>query len=517
MAKTAKARHSSGRHSYPDVKCSIPTKEVADKLTNLYLRTFESAYRILHIPSFQKEYDRYWNHPEDASPSLELKVLLVMAIGTCFYRSPHDEADLRCLAVQWVHAAQSWLRWPLQKDCLSISGLQIQCLLLLASQIHSVQTDLIWISAGTLLRTAMHMGLHRDPRHFPQMSILQAEIRRRLWATVLEIAVQSALDSAIQPLISCDDFDTDPPSNIDDNQIDETTKYFQPRPRGVFTETSTQTTLLSSLRTRIEVVRLINDFRSEASYEDVLRLGLEMANALRESSSPHMVQAPTSTAFQRNLLDYLIRRFLLALHRPFAGKAMTDPRFYFSRKVALESALTILSPAEDDEDYVRLMIIGDSLIQGLGHSALAVGLELISQIDEDRTNRAVQRNQAYRDSVKDALKKMNLLWEKSVRIWDNNVKGHLFFSMVIGQIEAMESGGSLEEGIANAARSSLSHCLDLLQARIQPDGPDSSHNDKDFEGSEGAPIAGLGLQDLEFPFDMLSPWLFQPYNEDFQM
>lgn len=40
--------------------------------------------------------------------------------------------------------------------------------------------DLIWVSVGTLLRMAMQMGLHHDPRHFPHMTILQADMRRRL-------------------------------------------------------------------------------------------------------------------------------------------------------------------------------------------------------------------------------------------------------------------------------------------------------------------------------------------------
>ena len=259
-------------------------------------------------------------------------------------------------------------------------------------------------------------------------------------------------------MISFDDFDTEPPSNIDDNDIDETTKIFQPKPRGLFTETSSQITLFRSLRTRIEVVRLINDFHTEPLYKDVLRLGSEIANALRESNiltayvSSNMSQRPMATAFHRSLLDYLLRRFLLALHRLFAGKAVTDPRFYFSRKVALESALTIVFPEEADENYSRLMVVGGLFKDGFRHSALAVGLELINQVDEDRTNMVLQRNKGNRELLKEALRKMNSLSEKSIEMGDNNVKGHLFLSMVLGQIEAMETGTSLEVGIANAAK-----------------------------------------------------------------
>ena len=60
----------------------------------------------------------------------------------------------------------------MEKDRLSISGLQVQCLLILACQTLSVGRGLIWIAMGTLVRTAMQMGLHRDPKYFTKMTML---------------------------------------------------------------------------------------------------------------------------------------------------------------------------------------------------------------------------------------------------------------------------------------------------------------------------------------------------------
>ena len=94
----------------------------------------------------------------------------------------------------------------------------------------------------------MQMGLHRDPEHLPKMSILNVELRRRLWATIMEMTVQSSLEAGLPPLISFSDFDTKPPLNINDSDIDESTQVLPTaRDRAIFTQTSLQLALLQSL------------------------------------------------------------------------------------------------------------------------------------------------------------------------------------------------------------------------------------------------------------------------------
>jgi Fungal specific transcription factor domain len=147
-------------------------KEFADKMARLYISRFESVFRILHIPSFWTEYEQYWRDPADAADGVKFTIQLVIAIGCSLYRDPLDSDQVCSAMSQWVYAAQAWLSAPMEKDRLSIRGLQVQCLLILARQILSVSGDLIWISMGTLLRTAMQLGLHRDPKHFTKMSLL---------------------------------------------------------------------------------------------------------------------------------------------------------------------------------------------------------------------------------------------------------------------------------------------------------------------------------------------------------
>ena len=215
MARTIKTARVSHPIVSPNVLSSIPPKEVCDQLVQCYLRTFEGVFRILHAPSFFKEYETYWSNTATTKPSVLIKILLVCAIGTPFFTGP-ERPQLRTACVEWIHAAESWLSAPHEKSRLNMAGLQIHILLILARQVCSVDGDLVWIPAGALLRSAMHLGLHRDPANFPKISTFHGEMRRRLWATVLEITAQSSLDMGMPPLISCQDFDTLPPSNIND-------------------------------------------------------------------------------------------------------------------------------------------------------------------------------------------------------------------------------------------------------------------------------------------------------------
>jgi hypothetical protein len=286
MAKASKIRIYDEWLANPDFRSCIPAPKTCEILLDAYFRTSESAFRIFHIPTFQKEYDQYRHQPLLASDSFILRMLLAMAIGVTFYQESNAEM-LRTHAKKWVYAAQSWLsEIPYEKSRLNIAGLQLHCLLLIARQSLAVVDDLVWISTGSLLRRAFSIGLHRDPKYFPTMSVLQAEMRRRLWATIIELNIQFSLESGMRPSICLDDFDTEAPENINDEDIDENTSASPvSKPSNVFTQTSIQIILLSSLKTRIEILQVSNTLNTEPSYEEVSRLGEIMSKECKASSS----------------------------------------------------------------------------------------------------------------------------------------------------------------------------------------------------------------------------------------
>jgi hypothetical protein len=80
----------------------ITAKDFADQVAQLYVTRFESAFRILHIPSFWTEYEEYWRNPALVTSVLQLKIQLVIAVGSSLNRDSRDTAEVLSAACQWI-------------------------------------------------------------------------------------------------------------------------------------------------------------------------------------------------------------------------------------------------------------------------------------------------------------------------------------------------------------------------------------------------------------------------------
>lgn len=487
MARTIKASRMLHLSVSQEVQDSIPPKETCDQLVQAYLRTFEAVFRVLHVPSFMKEYGSYWSNVASAKPSVLLKILLVCAIGVPFYTGS-DQPHLRVSCTKWIQAAESWLSAPHEKSRLNMAGLQIQILLLLARQVCSVDGDLIWVPAGTLLRSAMHLGLHRDPGHFSKISVFHAEMRRRLWATVMEITVQSSLDMGMPPMVTSQDFDTLPPSNVNDDDIsDADSTPLEPKPLRELTQTSIQIALCETLSLRLDIVRLINNLRFSLSYDETLRLGSELLSACRQNAQ--LLQSflassePSISAYQVKLFDTLVRRFVLCLHRPFYAKAKDDPRYYYSRKICLDTALSIAARAPqstegEDDDWMRLTYRGVGFMKSfLLHSVSIVYLELVSQLEEQQqevlsftpASTASSTPVTPLTLLPHSIPLRNVLvWgkrvtEERVRNGETNAKGAMFLACALARIDAFVSGNNPDAAVLSAAKKAVTDTAQLMR------------------------------------------------------
>ncbi|KAI0423587.1 hypothetical protein F5Y09DRAFT_209519 [Xylaria sp. FL1042] len=468
VAKNLKVNRPSRSLSSPRPSLEPPPREIADAMVTIYFRCFESAHRILHEPSFWAEYLKLWEDPENVSTGQRLKILLVIGIGSSLHNDAGPDSELRDRVQQWIYTTQAWLSGPLEKDRLDVHGLQIHCLLMLARQIFSIGGDLVWMSMGSLIHRAMQIGLHRDPKHLPSMSLLQAEVRRRLWYTILELLVQSSLDSAMPPRISLEDFDTECPSNNNDDEIDESTTALQPHPRVTYTSTAIQLLLIDSLQSRLRIVQLLNGLHSEIVYPDVLALNPEITNACRACNKFAMDNSVAGvTPFQRNYCDYLVRRFLIPLHCPFASEGRTNPLFHYSQKVALETALAFISPVPD-ESFSRLMATGGGMFrEGFRYATAALTLQLLAQAQAQRDDGTFQSNTRQLAFLKQAVLDITALsWER-IRQGETNIKGPMFLSIVLALANAADKDTLCELTMAQSARDSLVLCHETLEARAR--------------------------------------------------
>lgn len=401
-----------------------------------------------------------------------------------------DLHKVRKMALQWIYFTQTWLAGPFQKSRLNIVTLQIQCLLILARLTNPIAGDLIWISTESILHTAMSMGLHRDPKNFPKMSILQAETRRRLWSTILELVLQLSLDAGMSPSISLIDYDTEPPSNIDDNDLDHVDEAAGSKPRSTLTQVSFQLLLRDSFDLRLRMTKAMNNSFTPISYDLALKFSKDFDSAASRAAmllDGYKMQNMTTTyppktaatTFKQNFFDHLFYRFMLCLHRPFAVKARTDPIFHYSRKICTETAISLLS-YEPDINFSYLMERGKGHFRDVAtSSSIAIHLELTTQLEEDIISRSVERNRFKREPLLRILKETEGLWDRRLQMGETNVKGKVFLAMAASQFEAMEQKSNLDFAIFESAKTAIASAYDVLLVKAGgSDAPEMAERDR---------------------------------------
>lgn len=77
----------------------------------------------------------------------------------------------------------------------------------------------VWGLTGLISRIAVAIGLHRDGSHFPDMSLFEAEMRRRAWCYIRLLDFATGDFQVPEILISDAISDTNLPLNLDDDDV----------------------------------------------------------------------------------------------------------------------------------------------------------------------------------------------------------------------------------------------------------------------------------------------------------
>ncbi|KAL4817414.1 fungal-specific transcription factor domain-containing protein [Aspergillus spinulosporus] len=482
LAQMIKQQRPSRRCLPPDLYTSLPDRGVMDALVELYFTTFESCYGILDYSSFMEEYKTSFARDESADRSFILLVLLIMTVAWPFHSKANLCSEVAANARIWIDIAQTWLSAPLEKDRLSLKAIQVHILLALSRQVNQVGSDLVWISAGSLVRMAMQMGLHQDPDLLGQIDPRQKQIRRRLWYTIMEINVQAAIDAGMPPMITDGDYTTRPPSD----EIAGLNAADQPSLQGV---------LARSLSVRLRATRVINSMQEEPSYDRVLELGGQLALACSEATHILNQSACASSAFTSSFCSHLLRRFTLCLHYRYAIRAKSNPLYSHSRHACLEAALDLVTLLEDSV-YSQLLVTGGGMFRDLiTRGALIIFLELAPDAEEDASIFVKRRNRARQEPLLQDARRLVQYAKDRVLHGDMNVKTYVCLSMMLAQAEARLNDSPVMETVSRAMHESLAACRDILQTRADAVTAATTHSDL------GLWKNGISLQDLDVNFD----------------
>lgn len=471
------------------------------------MRTIETIYRILHIPTFMKDYEALWQSDTQSHSPFLVQLKLVLAIGATMY---DDTFSMRSTAIQWIYEAQTWVSNPESKSRLTLHALQIDVLLLIAREIADVGGETIWVSAGALYRRAVHMGLHRDPDFVPQRTAFPAEMRRRLWNTILELSLQASITSGGPPFVSFDDFDVDPPGNFDDDQL--AAENPKARLEGDFTETSIAIALRKTFPARLAVAKFLNDVGSHGTYEQTLSIDRDLRATYKlmcRSLQACAADASTST-FGANCLDIILHRYLSALHAPYFGPTLRDAAYAYSRKVVVESSLKIWriphactttlqhsnTSAPLCKEYLRrLTVCGSGFFRTVTFQAvLLISVELRMQLQEEE------------ESLSSVLLRPDLtavivdarLWSLQVlQAGETNIKGNLLICVLASQLDVLRVGlhkDQIPSALILEAEDAAKTSFQILED-LATDGR-----------AQGSP--DLGAMSFEYPPDQSEDWQF---------
>lgn len=353
----------------------LPKRSDCDRLLETYIRTGETIYRIIHVPTFRNDYFSFWNN-EPRSDSFLPQLLVILALATKYEgrsRGPNQERLDGINIPTACTLVRMWLDGLKGKELVDMTTLQTE-VLLSHMQRMVVKPQESWSRLGFIVRMAMSMGMHRDPSEFSgAMPAFQGELRRRLWWTIMDMDLQLSLQCNLPCALRDDDFTCRPPHNLNDEDLySDMDTLPEEKPHDRYTACQLQVHAAKSLIDRLRVVNLVSRIDT-ADETEILEAGARLERILEDVQfnfpRPAVINDKTAAARWRTrvVLDMHSRRPLLALYRPFAlaPPSLEPPpaqivRSYLRSAMSLLNYLEELDPAspifpETQHQYFLLM------------------------------------------------------------------------------------------------------------------------------------------------------------------
>lgn len=329
---------------FSELASHLPARDVADHFVNRFFQGREPAWMMFHIPSFFKRYNEFWASPEQFPLSWLAMLLGMMGCGiiSCLGDNglPGSLGDPLEVVERFRYVSAHCLALD---DYTSPGRYKIEALLLYMGLEYFKQPD---SRHGTnfictiYCRLALQMGMHRDPKHFKDISPFEGEMRRRIWLIILEadrhLSYQCGTPCNIQARLC----ETEPPRNLHDEDFDEFTMELPPsRP-----ESEQTRSLYSIVKARLVAIfgEIFETLHLLRRYSQVLEMDRRLEDV--HNSMPAMfamrsfrqsMNEPINLVMQRYWLDLLYQKIRCVLHR-------RDRHLPKSRWVCVDAAVKIM-------------------------------------------------------------------------------------------------------------------------------------------------------------------------------
>lgn len=325
----------------------IPDRPTTTIIINNYMKNIERLHPLLHIPTFYEELDQFWENPRATDDAWLSQFLVMLALS---YQSLRDERIVPFdeeLLLKYLQGAEVCLKNTPFFIIPTLTSLRALSMMVLARHIVSsscLESDSCGPLMSTVVRLAMSIGLHVDPQHEDGMSVFEMEVRRRLWTTIALMEAQMHMSSGTPFLLRVSDFDTLPPSNLNDDELKSGNFGRWPaRPVTEYTDSTFQIIIARCFPATFEILTLVNSPSGRFEYEEVLRYHSQVKNLLQEASQWTISTPPEEwRQLQSFMVEIYLRRVLLVLHSHYGLQPNADVEYPVSYWSTLESSLALL-------------------------------------------------------------------------------------------------------------------------------------------------------------------------------
>ncbi|KAL1968242.1 hypothetical protein VTN77DRAFT_2077 [Rasamsonia byssochlamydoides] len=332
----------------------VPDRTTTVSLIENYLQTIERTHPLLHVPTFWDELSRFWANPAAVDDGWLAQLLVMLALG---YEASEGDDQVSTSKDTEEEVLHKFLRGA--ETCLkstpflfvpNLTTLRTLCMMVLAKRTTAsscLELDSCGPLMATVVRLAMSIGLHCDPRDDDNISPFEKEIRRRLWTTIVFMEIQMSISTGMPLLLRSSDFDTRPPENINDADLSPSIpQHLSIRPSMEYTDSTFQIILARSFDIAIDAVSRANSPAGVFEYDQVLRYGAEIKQLLHETSLVYD-WSPSATKedwkyLQKFTLEIFLRRVLLVLHSYYGQKPEAHLHYPVSYWSTLECSLALL-------------------------------------------------------------------------------------------------------------------------------------------------------------------------------
>ncbi|KAH8698477.1 hypothetical protein BGW36DRAFT_376178 [Talaromyces proteolyticus] len=343
--------------SKEDILQALPPKVNVDRFVSQYFNRLDLAPLCLHSGQFQREYEKFWNAPSEA-PIMWLALLFSMIClsvlaSNVISSSPYVETNGSLVNMYREKIVQCLTLGEYTKP----GRYTLEALYNYMVIEYSIKNDAnkdICVLIGILINLAIQMGYHRDPSHFPEISPFTGEMRRRIWATLLQGDILITSQAGMPRIIKEGQWDTIEPRNLHDFDFNESTLELPPsRPETEVTDSSlviARQRILTALGNIADLTTTVQPY----SYAEVMEMDRFLYSAESRLPSPFRMNSIGSavTDSPQIILNRLFIRLMfhkgqIMLHRKYLhvrcrSSLDEENNYAYSRKSCLEAALKAL-------------------------------------------------------------------------------------------------------------------------------------------------------------------------------